>query len=367
MKHDPSLKTVAVLHTGGTIASKVDYRTGGVVSAFSPEELLGLFPKLEGKANFKAKFISNMYSEDMTIAHHRILAKEAAKEIKKGADGVIIGHGTDTMHYTSAMLSFMLQELPMPVVLVGAQRSSDRGSSDAELNLLCATHFITKGDYSGACICMHENESDESCLIIEGTKARKMHTSRRDAFRPINQKPVARVWADGKIEWLRKEYARKDPERKLRLMDKYEEKVALIKTYPGIDPGIIAYYQKKGFKGIVLEGTGLGHVPVNKIDEHTKRSYELYGNLQEYIENGGLVVMSSQCIYGRVNMNVYSSGLDLQRIGVISSGDMMAEVAYLKLAWALGQEKDKRKVIDLFEKNIAGELTEKTLAETYLK
>lgn len=367
VKHNPSLKTIAVLHTGGTIASKVDYRTGGVVSAFSPEELLALFPKLDGKANFRPKFISNMWSEDMNFAHHQALAEEAAKQIKSGADGVIIGHGTDTMHYTSAMLSFMLQDIPVPVVLVGAQRSSDRGSSDAEVNLLCATHFATKGDYAGVCMCMHENSSDDSCLVIEGTKARKMHTSRRDAFRPINQEPLARVWADGRIEWLRQDYPKRDEKRKLKLLDKYEEKVALVKIHPGIDPGVIAYYGKKGYKGIVIEGTGLGHAPINKIDEHTKKNFEMFENISEFIEDGGIMVMASQCIYGRVNMNVYSTGRDLLNIGVIPAEDMTAETAYMKLAWALGQTKDGKKAKELMQTNIAGEITEKTKENTYLK
>ena len=182
LRQNKNLPKITILHTGGTIASKVDYKTGGVVARFSPEEILRMFPELRDIANIDSRLISNMFSEDMRFAHYSLMAKEIEKEIQKGVCGIILTHGTDTMTYTSAALAFMFEGLPIPVVLVGAQRSSDRGSSDAAVNLLCAAEFIAKTDFAGVAICMHENMSDNSCVILPATKTKKLHTSRRDAF-----------------------------------------------------------------------------------------------------------------------------------------------------------------------------------------
>ena len=211
IKQNKKLPTVSILHTGGTIASKVDYKTGGVIAKFSPGEIIGMFPELTKIANIKSRKIASMQSEMMRFPHYNIMAKEIEKEIKSGTDGIIITHGTDTMHYSSAALRFILEDLSVPVILVGSQRSSDRGSSDAGLNLISACYFIANSDFADVAICMHENLSDESCLILPALKTRKMHTSRRDAFRPINTTPVARVnFNDKNISFMKKGYSKKD-------------------------------------------------------------------------------------------------------------------------------------------------------------
>jgi len=354
ISYNKNLPTISILHTGGTIASKVDYRTGGVISEFTPEEIINMFPELEKIANIKSRLVFQMFSEDFEPEHWSLLAKEIEKEIKTGVYGIIITHGTDTMHYTSAALSFMLQNLPIPILLVGAQRSSDRGSSDAGMNLICATNFIVKTDFSGAAICMHGSIEDKCCYIHQGTKVRKMHTSRRDAFRSINVLPYAKIFYDGKIEFFRKDYTRKDKKRKLNLANKFEKKVAIIKIRPGFDYKEIEAY--KNYKGIVLEGTGLGHAPVTFLDEYTKnhkKLVELIKNLSKKIP----IIMTSQCIYGRVNMNVYSTGRGLLAAGVIPAEDMMPEVAYIKLGWLLANKPEEVK--KLFKENLVGEITER--------
>ena len=181
IRFNKNLPTISILHTGGTIASEVDYRTGGVIARFTPEELMAMFPELNNIANINSVFLSNMFSEDMRFKHYSIMAKAVVKEIRRGVKGIIIGHGTDTMHYTSAALSFMLENLPIPVILVGAQRSSDRPSSDAAINLICAAEFIVKTDFTGVVICMHESLNDDNCVILPACKTKKLHTSRRDA------------------------------------------------------------------------------------------------------------------------------------------------------------------------------------------
>ncbi|MBU3957925.1 MAG: Glu-tRNA(Gln) amidotransferase subunit GatD, partial [Nanoarchaeota archaeon] len=357
MTDDKSKPNISILHTGGTIASRVDYRTGGVVSSFSPEDLLAMFPELKEIANIKTRLVFSMFSEDMRFAHHQILAREIAKGIESGADGIIITHGTDTMHYTAAALAFMLQNLPVPVILVGAQRSSDRGSTDAAQNLLSAAYFIAHSDFSGVAICMHENTDDNSCLILPAAKSRKMHASRRDAFRPINSLLWARVnYAKKKIEFLKNDYPRKDKKRKILMKTKMEEKVALIKISPNFDSSLIDFFSKKKYKGLVLEGTGLGHAPKN-----------IFISLKKAVKSGMVVCMASQTIYGRVDMNIYSTGRDLLKIGAIPCGDMLPETAFIKLAWLLGNfGKNAGKTKEMMEKNICGEISDRTEAGEFL-
>ena len=170
VKQKKGLPKISILHTGGTIASKVDYKTGGVVAQFKPEELISMFPELKTVGNIQSRLISNIMSENMNFSHYNLLAKEIQKEIKKGVKGIIITQGTDTIHYTSAALSFILEGLSVPVVIVGAQRSSDRGSSDAAINLVSAAIFISNFKSGGVFVCMHENANDDTNLIINGKK-----------------------------------------------------------------------------------------------------------------------------------------------------------------------------------------------------
>jgi len=204
IKQNSKLPTITILHTGGTIASKVDYETGGVIARFSPEELLEMFPELKKIVNLKSRLIANMWSEDINFKHYNLLAKEIEKEIKSGVNGIIITHGTDTLHYTSAALAFILDDLTIPVILVGSQRSSDRGSSDAALNLICACNFIANSKFQDVAICMHSSMQDDSCLILPATKSRKLHSSRRDAFKAVNTEPIALVTKEGKIDYFQK-------------------------------------------------------------------------------------------------------------------------------------------------------------------
>lgn len=360
LSENPLKPTVSILATGGTIASRVDYRTGGVIPIFSAEEIVAAIPEISDVCNVRARYILSIFSEDMQFGHYKMIARAIAEEINKGGiKGIIIMHGTDTMHYTSAALSFMLKNLPVPVVLVGAQRSSDRGSSDATMNMLCATRFVLSSDFRGVFICMHGTISDDYCLVHRGVKVRKMHTSRRDAFRSINAKPLARVWADGRVEKI-DEYEVK-AEGKFEILDKFEDKVALVKVYPGFHADILRAF--RGYKGVVIEGTGLGHMPINKSDEHTEENERIFDEVKELAKKA-VVVMASQCIYGRVDMDVYSTGRDLKKVGVIPAGDMLPEVAYIKLKWALGNFPEKAKEIMLT--NIAGEMNERILEDDFL-
>jgi len=344
IKDDADKPTVAIIGTGGTIASYVDYRTGAVHPALSAEDLAYSLPELAEMANIRATVLCSIFSEDMTGSHWQALAEEIAKELNGGAAGVIIPHGTDTLGYTSAALSFMLRNLSGPVILVGAQRSSDRPSSDAPLNLLSSVGVAINSDLGEVAVLMHEKTSDSGVAIHRGTRVRKMHTSARDAFISINQEPLG-VIKDGSIGF--KQSYNKKGKGPVEVNIKLEKRVALLYSYPGIRPEHLDILAQTN-KGIVLAGTGLGHVPQGLVD-----------SVKKAVSSGVYVVMTSQCLYGRVNMNVYSRGRDLLTAGVISGEDMLPETALVKLMWVLGRTDKPQEVRELMDRNIAGEISER--------
>jgi len=340
------LPNISILSTGGTIASKIDYRTGAVTSQFSADDVLSAIPELEEIANYNCRMIYSILSENMRPSYWVELARAVYEEIKNGADGVIITHGTDTMMYTAAALSFMI-ETPVPIVLVGSQRSADRPSSDNAMNAICAAKVATS-NIAEVCVVMHGSTSDEFCYIHRGTKVRKMHTSRRDAFQSINARPIGRVeYPSGEIKMLSPFVKR--GEKKLAINDKLESKCALIKYITGASNESLLFHSGSGYKGIVIEGTGLGHV-----------STEWIPLIKTVTDAGIPVVMTSQCINGRVCDRVYDTGRDILKAGAIESEDMLSEVALVKLMWVLGQTKDIEKVTAMMHTNIAGELTRST-------
>jgi glutamyl-tRNA(Gln) amidotransferase subunit D len=345
------LPKIVIMSTGGTIASRVDYRTGAVRSAISASDLYGVVPELADLAQVDTQIVFSIYSENLNQQHWKEMAEIAAKNIEQGAKGIVIAHGTDTMAYTAAALSFALQNLPVPVVVVGAQRSSDRPSSDAATNLIGAVKAAAYGPFAEVVICMHETVADTGIAFNRGTKVRKCHTSRRDTFKSVNASPIARSTEEG-ISILTSDYKKRDQASKVILKPEFSKEVALVKFYPGFDPSVIDWYAEKGIRGILLEGSGLGHV-----------SKVCFGAIKNAVNQGVLVALASQCIWGRVNMNVYDTGRDLLDLGVIPTDDMFPETALVKLMWALGQTKDLDEAKRLFKTNIAGELTPRTLPQ----
>jgi len=203
---------VKLLGTGGTIASRLDYRTGAVIPAFSPGELYGAVPELADICNMDTEKVFAVFSENMGAEQYKKLAISIGEEIEKGVDGIVIGHGTDTMHHTAAALSFMVQDSPIPIVLVGSQRSSDRPSSDAALNLIHATKAAAESDIAEVMVCMFGPTSDQYGLLHQGTRVRKMHSSYRSTFRTIGDVPIARINRDEIIP-IKKEYKKRRNDR----------------------------------------------------------------------------------------------------------------------------------------------------------
>ena len=348
-EQNESLPRVAIVSTGGTIASRVDYRTGGVRAALSARELYSVVPELSEIAVVDTEILFSIFSENITAKHWIATAKAVAKHIENGVAGVVVAHGTDTLGYSAAALSFALQDLPVPVVMVASQRSADRPSSDAATNLVGAVKAAATAPFAEVAVAMHETVSDTSIVFHRGTKVRKCHTSRRDTFKSINASPLARL-EDDDIRMLTKNYRKRDSSRKLKLEPKFEEKVALVKAHPDLNLQVIDWYVENGYRGIILEGTGLGHV-----------GDYCFSAIREAIEKDVVVAMTSQCIWGRLNMNVYDQGRDLLAMGVLSLDDMLPETAFVKLRWILGQTTETEEVKKLLMENIANEFSPRTL------
>jgi len=347
-------KNVKLLGTGGTIASRLDYRTGAVIPAFSPGELYGAVPELADICNLTTEKLFAVFSENMGPEEYKGLAKAIGEEIRKGTAGIVIGHGTDTMHHTAGILSFMVQNSPVPIVMVGSQRSSDRPSSDAALNLMHATKTAAESDIAEVMVCMFGPTSDEYALLHRGTRVRKMHSSYRSTFRTIGDIPLAMVDRE-KITPLRQDYKRRRSDRNVDILPYFEEKVAMVYYYPNMQPDIIDSLVDNGYRGIVIAGTGLGHI--NK---------PVYPAIERAVEKGVTIYMTVQTLWGYVHMFVYDTGRDLMAKGIIPAANMLPEVAYVKLAWALGQTTDLDKVKDLMLTPIAGETTEREPYNGYL-
>ncbi|WP_400227898.1 Glu-tRNA(Gln) amidotransferase subunit GatD [Methanomethylophilus alvi] len=339
------LKTIVLIGTGGTIASYVDYRTGAVHPALSTSDMINAVPEIKEVANLKAKVLFSIFSENMTVPHWQKLAEAIAEELDGGADAVIVPHGTDTMGYTASAVSFMLGEVSKPVVFVGAQRSSDRPSSDASCNLMAAAKFCVEGGRAGVFVVMHDGPGDDSFAVHCGTRVRKMHTSRRDAFKSINVPPVAHVDKDGKIVFNTPGRAVSDA--RVEARSAMCTDVVLLQFYPGMDPALFHDVVMKS-KGVVIAGSGLGHVNSNMVPL-----------IKEATDAGIIVVVTSQCLNGRTNLNVYNTGRDMLAAGAITVWDMLPETAYTKLMWALANTSSVEAAKVVMQTPLAGEMSDR--------
>ncbi len=339
------LPYVKLFGTGGTIASRLDYRTGAVIPAFSPGELYGAVPELADICNLDTEKVFAVFSENMGPMQYKKLAIAIGKEIENGIDGIVIGHGTDTLHHTGAALTFMVQNSPVPIILVGSQRSSDRPSSDAALNLMHAMKAAGHSDIAEVLVCMFGPTSDEYGLLHKGTRVRKMHSSYRSTFRTIGDTPVARI-SRKEILPIHKEYNHRRKDRNVTIKPYFSDDVTMFYYYPGMKPDTLDALVDAGYKGVIIVGTGLGHV--NK---------ELYPAIERAHAKGVHMYMTLQTIWGYVHMFVYDTGRDMMAKGIIPAGNMLPEVAWVKLSWILGQTDDPEEVKRMMLTPINDEIT----------
>ncbi len=337
------LQKILLLSTGGTIASKIDYRTGAVTPVLTAEELNSSVPELAKIANIDAEVLFSEYSENIMPEHWLKIAEKINEYSKSDYSGIIIAHGTDTMHYTSSFLSFALAGFPIPIILVGSQRSSDRASSDAALNLIGATKFIIENNTKGVYIVMHQDENDDTIACHLGTRVRKNHTSKRGAFQTIGDNPAFIITENQIQKNISKDFFKVN---EFHPKIKLDTKVALVKYHPGYDPKLLNQIIDNGYRGIIFEGTGLGHI-----------GKTMYESVKKANEKGIFLGMTSQCIDGRIGMTVYESGRDLLDLGIIPLENMIPEVALVKAMWAIGNSQNTEEVKKIMLQNIASELT----------
>jgi len=374
IKENKELPSIVYIGTGGTIGTHVDYNTGAVFMCRTPEEIIATVPELESIVNIKeikSPFIKP--SEDFSVDDWKIISKTIFESITKTEiDGVIVTHGTDTLSYTGTAMSFMIENIDKPILFVGAQRSPDRASFDGRMNLICASHFI-KEKIPGVYLVMHGTINDDFCYVIRANKSRKMHTSRRDAFRAINDTPIAKVYVNGKVEYLVEEhmlqpaltYILEPPI----LKNSFENKVAILKVYPNSDPSVIDWYIEKGYKGLVLEGTGLGHVPtgIGGTSQDLPKDKQWLPFIEKAVKKGIIIIMSSQCLFGRVNGKVYANLRYATEAGVdyLEGHDMLPETTYIKLGCALSRFTNKEEIINYMKTDVSGEITKKEIPDVY--
>lgn len=349
-KIDKGKKTLGLIITGGTIASKLDSRTGGVKHLTSLEEFKKFYPELFEKYNIVIDNPFMVASESMSWEHWVKIAESCEKFLNdEKISGVVVTHGTDFLGYTASALSFMLGKLNKPVVLTYSQRSIDRASSDAKMNLLCSG-VVACSDIAEVVLVGHGTIEDTYCNVMGGTKVRKMHTSRRDAFKVLNSTAIAKVWEDGKIEVLKRYNIRGNCKAELDAV--HSDKVALVKFYPGQDADILDFYALK-YKGIVVEASGLGHLPVSE----SKNNW--IPKIKKLVREGFVICAAAQTLNGRLNPLVYSNGRELVDAGVIFLEDVLPETAFVKLGFVLGHYGWKVKVKEKMLENFAGEFNEK--------
>ena len=368
IKQDESLPLVHLIHTGGTIASKVDYSTGAVTARFEPSELLEAVPELRSIARIRAVKLGNMWSDDIRPRHWNRMLKATEEAFAEGAVGVVITHGTDTLHLSAAAMSYGWSgsggRPPGRIVLTGSQRSPDRGSSDAPENLISAVYWAANGPEptgyrDSSVVVTHATSSDGSCTVLPGCACRKYHSSRRDAFKSINQDPLAYVefGAEGPrivMEELDPHDAR--PEAISPAMFDDSIRIAQFVSDGHLHSDIVNSAIELGYDALLFHGTGLGHLPISDPQEDSPENTKLRLLLEDYCEEGGIAVVVAQTVYGPVHLDVYSKGRVQQSIGMIGNGSLCPPgSALVKLHFLLSSDGSPEAVSDGWGKDLLGE------------
>ena len=368
IEQDGNLPLVHLIHTGGTIASKVDYATGAVTARFEPDELLQSVPELRSVARLRVVKLGNMFSDDIRPRHWNRMLKATEEAFAEGAVGVVITHGTDTLHLSAAAMGYGWAgnggRPPGRIVLTGSQRSPDRGSSDAAENLVAAVHWAAHGPEptgyrDASVVVMHSESSDGRCAVLPGIACRKYHSSRRDAFKAINQGPLAWINNDGtgpSIEMAEHEPADARVEAISPMMFNEDTRIAQFIADPHLDPNLVMLAIKDEFDAIVLHGTGLGHLPISDPQDDSPENTKLRLMLEDHCSNGGVVVVVSQTIHGPMNLNVYAKGREQQDMGVIGHGSLCPpSSALVKLHHLLSRGGGQETVASNWTEDLCGE------------
>lgn len=328
-------KKLLLISTGGTIASVAS--NTGLVPKESGRQML----ELVGEVPYDVEVhdILQIDSSNMQPEEWEIIAQEIYHN-RLNYDGIVLSHGTDTMAYTASMLSFMLQDIEIPVVLTGSQVPINVVLSDAPDNLRLA--------FVAADLCQPGIYLAFDGKVMRGCRTVKVRTTNFDAFESVNLQPVAQVTSDGLVFDTRVQL-RLAPNLNCKLNTKVDHHVSLVKLFPGFDPNLLFAMADNGCRGIVIEAYGLGGM------NFIRRN--IVAVIGELIKRGIPVIATSQCLYERSDLTKYEVGREALLQGAISARDMTSESAITKLMWGLGQGMDLDEIAQFFETNVVGEVT----------
>ncbi|KAA6454933.1 type I asparaginase [Bacillus atrophaeus] len=326
------MKKLLLLTTGGTIASVEG--ENGLAPAVKADELLSYVSQLDNDYTMETQSLMNLDSTNMQPEYWVKIAK-AVEENYEAYDGFVITHGTDTMAYTSAALSYMLQHATKPIVITGSQIPITFKKTDAKKNITDAIRFACEG--VGGVYVVFDGR------VIQGTRAIKLRTKSYDAFESINYPYIAFINEDG-IEYNKQ----MTPEREQFAVDtSLCTDVCLLKLHPGLKPEMLDAL-KSMYKGIVIESYGSGGIPFEERDLLTK--------INELIESGIVVVITTQCLEEGEDMSIYEVGRRVNQDLIIRSRNMNTEAIVPKLMWALGKSSDLVEVKKIMETPIADDV-----------
>lgn len=328
------MKNILIISTGGTLAS-VESENGLTPGLHSDRILEELKPVSRNShltiEEFSALDSANIFPEDWTALARRI------GECADAYDGITVIHGTDTLAYTVSMLSFMLANIPIPVVVTGSQLSISHPVADAFENCRCAIHMAAAG-YPGIFAAFNRK-------VMLGCRTSKVRTLSFDAFESINYPNVGEISSLGLYV---NEIAIPAVKCAFRVQAAYSDQVFLLKLFPGIDPSILELLYQQGYRGVYIEGFGLGGMPFLKRD--------FMATVRTMTEKGMVIVIGSQCRYEGSNLSIYETGQLALASGALQAYDMTTESAITKLMWVLGQTTDKATIRSYFSTDLVGEV-----------
>ncbi len=332
---------VCLITTGGTISSVYDSETRALRPGLSVEELIERLPKGMGNIEVIQRELYQLDSANAQPHHWQTLAstiKEVSEEIQD-LTGIVVTHGTDTMTYSAAAVSFMVQDFGKPIVFTGSQIPATVPWSDGPRNLLDAIRVAAFGDLGETCIVFNGE-------VHRATRAKKVRANSYDAFDSMDPSPIGLLARDIVLYEGRK---KRDHTCIPRFDTRLDDRVFLLKVFPGMPPQTLARIVDMGFHGIIVEGYGSGNIPTNE--------NALTGGILQAIDQGCFVVVSSQCAFGQADLSIYEVGRAAMEVGAMSAHDMTSEAALVKLAWVLGHTKESDRVKEMMGISYIGEMS----------
>ena len=328
-------KKIIILNTGGTLSSVM--KENGLAPGLTTENIQKELHIVSGDTELEMMDIcaldsANIFPEDWAMLASKI------DEVRGKCDGVVVIHGTDTMAYTSSMLSFMLQNINIPVVITGSQLSMGNPIADAMENCRCAIHMAACGK-PGVYVAFNRK-------VILGCRASKVRSTSFDAFDSINYPYCARISSLGMVL---DDKAIPQKSGVYKLQNTFSDKVFMLKMFPGIHRTMLKSIYEQGYKGLYIEAYGLGGMPFLK--------HDFISTLGELVKSGMTVVVGTQCRFEGSNLSVYETGLRSLENGVMQAFDMTSEAALTKLMWVLGKTEDPDEIRDYFSVSLCGEVT----------